>query len=213
MEEGRQVQRRYSGFFLLLCAGLVMAIEEPNYALLQQSGDFELRVYEPMIVAETLVSGAMDKASNAGFRLIAGYIFGKNTSKSGDAQKISMTTPVTMEPVTERIAMTSPVNIKAAGNQWKVQFVMPSEYTMESLPTPDNPAVTLREVPQAHYAVVRFSGLVGEKKQESKTAELIDWMNEQGLDPVGPPALARYNPPWTLPFLRRNEIMIEYRPE
>jgi hypothetical protein len=213
MNEDHQVQRVYSVFFLLLCAGSSMAIEEPNYSLIEQSGDFELRVYESMIVAETLVTGAMDEASNAGFRLIAGYIFGKNTSQQGDSQKISMTTPVTMAPVTEKIAMTSPVNIQAAGDRWRVQFVMPGEYTMESLPTPDNPAVTLREVPQTHYAVLRFSGLVGKNKQATKTTELVAWMNEQGIDPAGPPALARYNPPWTLPFLRRNEIMIEYRPE
>lgn len=190
-----------------------MAIEEPDFALIEQSGDFELRVYAPMIVAETLVNGPMDKASNAGFRLIAGYIFGKNTSQGGDAQKVKMTTPVTMKPVSEKIAMTSPVSMQVEGDQWRVQFVMPREYTMDSLPTPDNPAVTLREVPQAYYAVLRFSGLAGEKKQAKKTTELMAWMKEQGIDPVGPPALARYNPPWTLPFLRRNEIMIEYRPQ
>ncbi|WOJ94034.1 heme-binding protein [Congregibacter variabilis] len=188
-----------------------MAADEPSYTLLEKSGDFELRIYDPMIIAETLVSGEMDSASNQGFRLIAGYIFGKNSSRTGEAQKISMTTPVTMQAAPEKINMTSPVTTERVGERWRIHFVMPSEYSMETLPIPDNPAVTLREVPATHYAVLRFSGLVGEKKRAVKIAELQQWLAKKNISPTGSPELARYDPPWTLPFLRRNEILIQYQ--
>ena len=207
------MKRRLAGLCLLLYAGFVMAIEEPSYEVIEQTGNFELRVYPPMIVAETLVAGSMNAASNAGFRAIAGYIFGGNTSQSGAPEKISMTSPVTMKPASEKIDMTAPVSTQAADGQWRVQFVMPGKYTMETLPTPDNPAVDLRELQEAHYAVLRFSGLVGERNMQKKIAELMQWVREKGIRPDGTPELARYDPPWTLPFLRRNEIMIRYQPE
>jgi DNA gyrase inhibitor GyrI len=87
---------------------------------------------------------------------------------------------------------------------------MPADYTMETLPRPNNPAVTLREVPASKYAVIRFSGFTGEEKVAAKTAELIAWLDSKGITPDGEPKLARYNPPWTLPFLRRNEVMVAY---
>jgi hypothetical protein len=195
---------------LLLSSGSAMAIEEPEYEVIEKSGEFELRAYSPMIVAETLVSGSMDKASGAGFRLIADYIFGNNTSTAGDSEKISMTAPVTMEPGSEKISMTAPVSMEQTAGQWRVHFVMPAQYTMETLPRPNNPQVTLREVPSSNYAVIRFSGLAGEKKVARKTAELMTWLESKGITPTGKPELARYNPPWTLPFLRRNEVMIAY---
>jgi len=194
----------------LFSAGSVMAIEEPEYAVLESSGALELRSYNSVIVAETLVSGSMDEASSAGFRLIADYIFGNNTSVRGDNEKISMTAPVVMEPASEKISMTVPVSIEQKAGQWRVHFVMPGEYTMETLPRPNNPAVTLREVPARNYAVIRFSGFTGEDKIAAKTAELMTWLNGKGITPLGKPELARYNPPWTLPFLRRNEIMVAY---
>jgi len=187
-----------------------MATEEPSYTVIEQSGDFELRRYSPMIVAETQVSGPMDAASSAGFRLIADYIFGNNTSRAGGNEKISMTAPVTMEPKPEKISMTVPVSMEQTGEQWRVHFVMPSQYTLDSLPTPNNSAVSLREVPASNYAVIRFSGLVSEEKRAEKAAELMTWIDSKGIKPVGEPKLARYNPPWTLPFLRRNEVMVAY---
>jgi len=187
-----------------------MATEEPSYTVIEQSGDFELRTYSPMIVAETQVLGPMDDASSAGFRLIADYIFGNNTSRAGGSEKISMTAPVTMEPESEKISVTAPVSMEQTGKQWRVHFVMPSEYTLDTLPTPNNSAVSLREVPASNYAVIRFSGLVGEKKRAAKTAELMTWLDSKGITPTGQPQLARYNPPWTLPFLRRNEVMLAY---
>lgn len=203
-----------------------MAIEEPKYTLLEVEGDFELRSYSPKIIAEVVVSGSMDDASSKGFRLIADYIFGNNTSRSGSAEKISMTAPVAIEPQvlgsskSEKIAMTAPVSVEPLEKseqseehikpQWRVHFVMPSEYTLETLPSPNNSAVKLREVPPLKYAVIRFSGFAGETKVANKTAELIIWLESKNIEPTGQAELARYNPPWTLPFLRRNEVMMAY---
>jgi len=191
-----------------------MAIEEPKYSVIETSGTFELRAYDSMIVAETVVSGTMDKASSAGFRAIADYIFGNNTARSGGSEKISMTAPVAMEPETkaesEKISMTAPVAMVESNGQWRVHFVMPSKHTLDTLPRPNNPAVTLREVPGHQVAVVRFSGFAGEEKTAIKTAELLAWLETQQITPTGKPELARYNPPWTLPFLRRNEVMVTY---
>ena len=204
-------KRLFVGLLLLLVTGAAMATEEPAYAVLERSGNFELRRYDPMIVAETLVSGTMDDASGSGFRLIADYIFGNNTVPNGSNGKISMTAPVTMSAQSEEISMTAPVSMERSAGKWRVHFVMPSEYTLDNLPRPNNPAVTLREVPANNYAVIRFSGLAGENKVAAKAAELKAWLEGRGIEPLGNPQLARYNPPWTLPFLRRNEVMIPYQ--
>jgi len=195
---------------ILFFEGSAMAIEEPKYKVIEKSGDFELRAYSPKIIAETLVSGSLEKASAAGFKLIADYIFGNNTSRSGGNEKISMTAPVTMEPKSEKISMTAPVSMEQTGGQWRVHFVMPSQYTLDTLPKPNNPAVTLREVPAGNYAVIRFSGFASENRTAAKTADLMAWLDSKGITPTGMPEFARYNPPWTLPFLRRNEVMVAY---
>ena len=187
------------------------AIEEPTYSVIEKSGAFELRAYEPKIIAEVLVSGNMKQASNAGFKQIAGYIFGGNTSQKGGAEKISMTTPVTMEAgSSEKISMTAPVTMEQSDNQWRVHFVMPSKYTMATLPKPNNSAVTLRQIPKRNYAVIRFSGFAGANKVANMTASLEDWMKTKNITPKGKAELSRYDPPWTLPFFRRNEVMIAY---
>lgn len=208
--EVNMTTRLFLGPFVLFFAGFAMAIEEPKYAVIEKSGAFELRAYSPKIVAETLVSGSMDKASSAGFKLIANYIFGNNTSRTGGNEKISMTAPVTMEPKSEKISMTAPVSMEQTSGQWRVQFVMPSQHTLDTLPKPNNPAVVLRVVPTSNYAVIRFSGFTGEDKTATKTADLMAWLDSKGIAPIGQPELARYNPPWTLPFLRRNEVMVAY---
>ncbi|AOS98667.1 SOUL heme-binding protein [Microbulbifer aggregans] len=198
------------GLLLSLFAGVAMAIEEPEYAIIEKAKPFELRAYKPRIVAEVQVTGSMDEASGRGFKLLANYIFGNNTARAGGSEKIEMTAPVAMQPRSEKISMTAPVSMEQSGGQWRVSFVMPSQYTMETLPRPNNQAVTLRQIPQRTYAVIRFSGLAGEDKVAEKTAELVRWMDNKGLKASGQPELARYNPPWTLPFLRRNEVMIAY---
>lgn len=203
--------RNLIALFLLTFMGNTMATSEPKFELLEKSDAFELRQYKPVIIAEVLVDGDMDKASGKGFRLLAGYIFGNNSIQSGQSAKIAMTAPVTLKAQSEKIAMTAPVTIKADAQQWRVNFVMPAEYTMDSLPKPNNSQVTLKEMPGRKVAVIRFSGLVNEEKTAQKTKELRDWMASKKLQPVSSePELARYNPPWTLPFLRRNEIIIQY---
>ncbi len=192
-----------------------MATEEPKYVLLEKSEPFELRAYAPQIVAEVSVEGDLDAASNQGFRLIAAYIFGKNQV----TEKIAMTAPVGIESSDQnksaKIAMTAPVGIEASrspentGNQWTVSFVMPSEYTMTSLPRPLNPQVKIREVPPEKRAVITFSGFYNAEKVQEKTQALLDWVRLKNLKTIGEPQFARYNPPWTLPFMRRNEVMIQ----
>lgn len=185
------------------------AIEEPAFQTEREDGDFSVRRYAPMIVAETTVEGGLWGASNDGFRVIAGYIFGNNTAAGGERAKIAMTAPVTMEP--ERIAMTAPVTTEAAEGRYRMHFVMPSRYTLETLPRPNDPRVALREVPPQRMAAVRFTGFTGEGRVAEKTAELLAWMKGAGLEAAGAPQLARYDPPWTLPFLRRNEILVPLR--
>lgn len=191
-----------------------MATEEPKYSILNQTEDFELRRYDKQLVAQTWVTGAQKEASNKGFKVLADYIFGNNTATNGESSKISMTTPVKMQsPQTQesqKIAMTAPVNMQQTDGKWRVRFVMPSQYTLQTLPKPNNPAVSILEVPAHTYGVIKFSGLTADEKIESKTIELKAWMQRQNLKIIGEPELARYNPPWTLPFMRRNEIMIRY---
>jgi hypothetical protein len=190
-----------------------MATEEPPYESLEKSGDVELRRYAPMILAETLVEGDLGRASSDGFRRIAAYIFGDNRTASGDpGEKIAMTAPVTMEPEPQRIEMTAPVTIEGAGGSWRMSFVMPTGSTMATLPSPTDPRVTLREIPERTTAALTFSGLAREEKIARKTGELRAWLAGRGIEPTSPPRLARYNPPWTPPFLRRNEILVDCAP-
>jgi hypothetical protein len=201
-----------------------MAIEEPAFEQLEKAGNIEVRQYRPVIVAETVVDGDLRSASNSGFRLIADYIFGNNLSVRGSAgkpsEKIAMTAPVAVEPLAgpEKIAMTAPVSVEPQGDsagglmqskRWRVQFTMPGAYSMATLPKPLNPAVTLREVPGKRYAVLVFSGFSGEDKVQKNTDELLAWIKGQNRRAIGTPQLARYDPPWALPFLRRNEILVE----
>ncbi len=194
-------------------AASAMATEEPSYTLIEQSGQFELRAYQPMIIAETVVEGSMKEAGNKGFRVIADYIFGNNRIDSGGNQEIAMTAPVTMQTHSETIDMTAPVTITQDDGKWRMHFVMPSQYSMATLPKPNNEAVRLRKVPATRYAVIRFSGWTGADKVVEKTQALLRWMDNKGLQAHGEPELARYNPPWTLPFLRRNEVMVRYSPK
>ena len=198
------------GAIALTFMGAVMAIEEPKFSILEKSPPFEVRSYAPMILAEAQTEGDLDEASSQGFRLIAGYIFGQNQV----SEKIAMTVPVAVEeqvPKSARIAMTAPVNIESNAGKWTVSFVMPSEYTMESLPKPLNTKVQLRQIPAVKRAVVSFSGFYNENKVAERTLELEEWMKTKQLQATGAPKFARYNPPWTLPFMRRNEIMIDVR--
>ncbi len=190
--------------------GAVMATEEPKYAVLEKEPPFEVRAYAPMIVAEVQVEGDLDGASSQGFRLIAAYIFGQNQV----SEKIAMTAPVTVVDQSvknAKIAMTAPVGIESNAGKWIVSFVMPAEYTMETIPKPLNSQVQLRQIPAVKKAVISFSGFYSDQKVAEKTLELEQWMKSKNLQNAGTPNFARYNPPWTLPFMRRNEVMISLR--
>jgi hypothetical protein len=199
-----------------------LAIEEPKYKVLDQEAGFELRQYAPLIVAETWVDGDMDAASNKGFRVIADYIFGNNKApQSTQSSKIAMTAPVTLAPDAQplKLDMTAPVSVQPAVDastwvqtqRWRVQFVMPNKYTLESLPLPNNGAVKLREVTAKTVAVAKYSGLNTDSRIRKETQALTDWVQARKLVPSGQPQLARYDPPWVFPMLRRNEIQLEIK--
>ena len=198
-----------SFFTLLLSAGKAMATEEPKYSLIEKDGAFEVRTYDSKLIAEVVLEGEMSDATSAGFRLLADYIFGNNTAPSGKSEKISMTAPVTVENRSEKIAMTAPVAIQSEQKGWRVWFVMPSHFTLATLPKPNNPLVVIKPIAAKRYAVVRFSGWVDDEKMQAKLKELSTWLAVKKLTSKGQPELARYNPPWTLPFLRRNEVALE----
>jgi hypothetical protein len=190
-----------------------MAIEEPKYEVRTSQAPFELRHYAPTLIAQTIVDGDMDEASNKGFRLIADFIFGNNlAANSEQAAKIAMTAPVTVEPQSSKIAMTAPVTIEpqlGSAQQWRVHFVMPSQYTLANIPKPKNSAVTLHELPSKYFVVHRYSGFNTVARVQEKTDEALAWAKQQSLKVIGTPQLSRYDPPWTLPMFRRNEIMVE----
>jgi len=192
-----------------ICLGVgdAMAIEEAEYRLIEQAGDFELRRYEPYIVAETMVDGAFSDVGNEGFRRLAAYIFGENRKKVS----MDMTAPVNQTPGPEKIAMTAPVNQTVVNDKWLVTFTMPAEYTMETLPEPLDPRVVLRREPGRLMAVVRYSGTWSQERYSTNEQRLRALILEHGLEPVGDPIFARYNPPFTLWFLRRNEVLIPVR--
>jgi len=175
---------------LSAAACATVGVEEPAFNLLREDGAFEIREYAPTIIAETTLAGEAVKARNAGFQPLADYIFAKDRNGG----EIAMTAPVTQES-------------SLAG--WTIAFTMPANYTMETLPAPANRAVRLIQQPARRMAVIVFSGLTGEERMESKRLELFDRIAKESLSPVGEPVFAFYDPPWTLPFLRRNEVMVE----
>lgn len=187
-----------------LCTGNAMAIEEPKYESLERTGDFELRYYEPHIVAETMVEGAFSDVGNEGFRRLADYIFGENRKKAS----IDITAPVTQAAGSEKIAMTAPVNQAVQNGKWRITFTMPAEYTIETLPEPLDPRVVLRQEPGKLVAAIRYSGTWSQERYALNEKKLRSLILERGLEPVGDPIFARYNPPFTLWFLRRNEVLI-----
>ena len=195
-----------------------MAIEEPKYEVVTADAQFEVRHYVPILIAETIVEGDMDAASSKGFRLIADFIFGNNQQSDSDKKaKIAMTAPVTLEPQSSKIAMTAPVTVEPQAAEssmktaktWRINFVMPSQYTLATIPKPKNNAVTLREVPSKYFIVHKYSGFNTVSRVQSKTDEAVEWATKRSYKIIGTPQLSRYDPPWTLPMFRRNEIMIE----
>jgi effector-binding domain-containing protein len=181
-----------------------MATEEAPYKVLRTDDPFELREYLPQILAEIIVDGDLEDAGNKAFRPLFRYISGDNKSRG----KIAMTAPVSQEQTGEKISMTAPVSQQRVQGKWAVSFMMPASYTMETLPTPDNPNIKLRQVPARRVAAVRYSGFWSEEKYLFNKEKLESWIREKGFTVVGEAVWARYNPPFTLWFMRRNEILI-----
>ena len=166
-----------------------MAVDEPPFRVIESAGTLEVRDYPALVVAEVSVAGDQDEAGNRGFRLLAGYIFGGNTRK-------------------QSIAMTAPVVQSEQAGAWTVRFIMPQGETLASLPTPNDARVHLVAIPPARFAVVRFSGLAFAGDVAKRTEELRAYVTQHHWQTIGAPVLARYNPPWTPWFMRRNEVML-----
>lgn len=184
-----------------------MALEKPEYKIIEKEGKFEIRQYRSYFVAETFVDGEYRSAGNTGFRILAGYIFGKNKKKN----KISMTSPVRMEGQSEKISMTSPVSQTRRDNKWRVTFMMPSKYTLDTLPEPLDSRVILREEPEVLMASLRYSGTWSEERYKIRKERLMELIRIKGYEVKGEPIIARYDPPFKPAFLRRNEVLIPVR--
>lgn len=213
---------------LFLATGLLMStacsvfgnngdVNEPPYTLIQESGPYQVRKYDPMILAQVSTGGTMDKASNKAFRPLFRYIDGNNSTQT----KVPMTSPVLQEPeqasdentkISEKIPMTAPVFMNTnADQQWTMSFVMPASFTLETTPRPLNPEVKIVEQGARMLAVVTFNGLAGPEERQEKSAEIKLWAAKAGYQTVGDSFYAGYNPPFTLPAYRRNEVLIEVK--
>jgi hypothetical protein len=192
----------------LSTGGTAVAVEEPPYTSILRDGAFEIRAYPDLTVAEVTVPGEQNEAASRGFRILAGYIFGGNRGH----RSIAMTAPVTLEARGETIAMTAPVTRTRHEGAWVVRFTMPHSYSLATLPVPNDPRIRLSTTAPTRFAVLRFSGLVPPSAVERETAELLRLMKAHRLTPIGPVTLAQYDPPWTLWFLRRNEVMAPVAP-
>ena len=192
---------------LLLVSNYLMAVDEPEFNLTFKDNNLEIREYAPKILAQVSVKGKFDEASSKGFKLLADFIFGNNISTDGSS-KIDMTAPVVMEPVSEVIDMTAPVITEGINNEWIISFIMPKEYTLDTLPKPNNKNITITSLAVEKYAVIVFSGLVRKSNYDEQVSLLEKFILKRKLKTIGQVQIARYNPPWTLPFFRRNELMI-----
>lgn len=171
-----------------------MAVDEPAYQVISAEAPFEHRRYADFVVAETRLSGDFDAASQTGFRRIAAYIFGDNTTTDGTNRKIAMTAPVTVAP---------------AESGWRMHFVMPDQESLETLPRPNNAQISLRRINAHEVVAIRFSGWTTAASIRENTEKLQQWARSRQLTTIGVPQVARYNDPFTLPWRRRNEILIE----
>ena len=191
---------------LLLLTGATTAVatEEAPYTVIKTDDIFELRDYAPQVLASITVDGDLEGAGNKAFRPLFRYISGDNKSRG----KIDMTAPVSQEQTGEKISMTAPVSQQSVQGKWAVSFMMPASYTKENLPTPDDQNIKLRKVPARRVAAVRYSGFWSVKKFLRYKLELENWITVNNLKIIGDPVWARYNPPFTPWFLRRNEILI-----
>ncbi len=179
--------------------------EEASYKVLFEEQNIQIRLYDSALIAQTSSKGNYKQSSNSAFRQLAGYIFGDNQSQ----QKIAMTTPVIQKPSSEKIAMTVPVYQQENENDWTMSFVLPAEYTMDTLPIPTNPDIQIVEIPEKKVASIKYTGLITDEKIAVQTQKLTDWLIANEYKIISQAYSAAYDPPWTVPFLRRNEVHID----
>jgi hypothetical protein len=184
-------------------------VKTPKYTVVRKLRNIETRQYMPMLVAEVTVSGNRDEAARQGFKLLADFIFGDNHTQNSNAKKIKMMTPVLQQPE-RKITMTEPVlQTKTQIDQWKIKFVMPQHYSLESLPRPNNESICIKKIPSKKMLAIRFSGNTSMKNLNRHQLELEQFIGTHHLTTMGQFEYAFYNPPWTLPAQRRNEILVE----
>lgn len=192
---------------LLGVSSLAQAIEEPAYAVARTYEVFEVRRYAAYLVAEVVVPGPAEDAGNQGFKVLADYIFGNNRGE----KKLAMTAPVSQAPVPVKLEMTAPVSQLATRGGFLVQFTMPGGYTLATLPEPVDERIKLQEVAARKVAVLRYAGGWSQALYEENLEKLRQAVGKAGLSTVGEPVLSRYNSPFSLPFMRRNEIWLTLR--
>lgn len=185
--------------------GIRVGTEEPPHTSRRLTDAVEIRRYRPRIAAQTVVDADEEEARQEGFRRLARYIFGGN----GGKKRVAMTAPVSQSPAgSQKIAMTAPVSSTPGSDGWVVRFFMPAEWTMDTLPEPDDDRVTLTEVPAETVAVLRFSGGRGRGDVQPQIAALTEALRAEGIEMLGEPMTWFYDPPWTLAPLRRNEVVV-----
>ena len=189
---------------IMIVGGNIMAIEEAPYTVVKKDNKFEIRDYDSYIIAETSVTGEIEDAGSKAFGKLFKYISGNNKAR----EKVAMTSPVTQKADGEKIKMTAPVEQQKAKDSWKVSFVMPSSYTMKTIPKPDDSNIILKEIPARRIAAIRYSGTWSEKRYLQHKLKLENWISTNNLTSAGDVIWARYNPPFTPWFLRRNEVLI-----
>lgn len=179
--------------------------EEPKFTVLQEEKYIQLRQYQEILIAQTQTNGTYEESSSSGFNLLAGYIFGENQSQ----EKIEMTTPVLQKSQNEKISTTMPVYQQENSDTWTMTFVLPSKYTLETIPIPLNDKIEIKMVPAKKVATIQYSGFINSRKIKDNATKLLSWLENNEFTSLSEPYSAGYDPPWTIPFLRRNEVHIE----
>ena len=179
-------------------------VEVPAYKILKKEQNIEIRQYPPLIIAEVKTTGSRQDAIGDGFRILADFIFGNNEGE----KQLSMNGPITQQQGI-KIAMTAPVQQEKTDTEWAISFIMPSKFSIDTIPNPINDRIKITQIPSKRYAVITFSGRSTEANLTKHTNELEIYMNGSSYSKVGNAKYAFYNPPWTLPFLRRNEVQFE----
>ena len=201
-------------FAILFCCSILVGcamvgpimsdVEKPKYQATALTNEIELRSYDTMLVEMVQMSGSRKDAISEGFRVLADYIFGNNTLE----KNISMTAPVEQQ-AGQKISMTAPVQQQQRSNSWMISFVMPKQFTLKTIPKPNNEMVKINEVPAQRFITIRFSGSNSDDNIRKNKSALFNYITQNKINVTGEPKYAFYNPPWTLPFMRRNEIMVQ----